>query len=470
LKNNSWSDVVPFPFNSDQYSCAHPALSPDGTQLYFSSDMPGSIGGIDIWVSSRTADGWSRPVNLGPNVNTISNEIFPTVLDDGTIYYSTNGLEGLGGLDIYSTTEKDGNYSPAKNAGAPINSSDDDFGFIWDTNNRVGYLSSNRTHQGYNDDIYCLSKNYVDLLSQVYDKKTGEKINHSKIRIIAADSSIEAMQIEANVNASKQIRRNRDYKLIVESENYKTDTITLAAGDFKSYGDSMLVKIPLDKDESLLTMEGKIMNDASKIPVSDAKIMLINNTCNDTLWTTTGPDGNYSFSHLEKDSHYKLVVESPYSLPYTTDTSTVGLAADATIRMNVGLYCLSENMVLNNIYYDLNKSTIRPDAARELDKLVALMQQNPKIKIELGSHTDSRASYDYNMKLSKKRAKSAVDYLTKKGIDKDRMVAQGYGESKLVNKCVDEGDTKVYCSEADHQLNRRTEIRILSWNYTASTQ
>jgi outer membrane protein OmpA-like peptidoglycan-associated protein/tetratricopeptide (TPR) repeat protein len=470
LKNENWSDVVPFKYNSDQYSCAHPALSTDGSKLYFSSDMPGSIGGMDLWVSSRTNDGWSQPENLGPNVNTTGNEIFPTVMDDGTIYYSSNGHEGLGGLDIYSTKESDGKYSIAENAGAPINSSDDDFGFIWDTKNRVGYLSSNRTHQGYNDDIYCLTKNFVDLLSYVYDKQTGEPVDRSRIRIISEDTLVQTMLTENNTSPSQKIRRDKNYKLIIESENYKTDTVELGSGYFRSCGDSLVVKIPLEKDETLMAMEGKIFNDASKIPVSDARLMLINSTCNDTLWTTTGADGNYSFTHLEKDSRYKLVVESPYSLPYSIDTSTVGLASNATIHRNIGLYCLSENMVLNNIYYDLNKAAIRPDAAMELNKLAALMKQNPKIKIELGSHTDSRASADYNMKLSKRRAKSAVEYLMKHGVEKDRMVAQGYGEIKLVNNCVDEGDTKVYCTEEEHQLNRRTEIRILSRDYTANTE
>ncbi len=469
LKDGQWTDVNPFQYNSDEYSCAHPAISPDGTKFYFASDMPGSIGGMDIWYCTRTPEGWGQPKNLGPSVNTKGNELFPTIADDGVIYFSSNGREGMGGLDIYSTVEKDGNYTSPVNMGAPVNSPDDDLGLVWDEKTKIGYFSSNRDHNGANDDIFCLIQNTVRLTGLVYDRQTEKALDNSSVRIVEEDSTAVTKQTNEEGNFTASVYLNKNYLLITERPDYITDTLKLAAADMIVNGDSVYVKIPLDRRELLISLRGKIYNESSGSPVDSARVTLINLTNNDTMQVTTGADGLYAFTNLAPESRYKVVAETEYCIPNAVDTSTFGITESKTLKIDFGIYCLSDNLVLHNIYYDLDKYNIRPDAAKELDKLVILMVKYNHIKIELGSHTDCRASSAYNMTLSHNRAKSAVAYLVQHGVDRKRLTAQGYGESKLVNRCECEGERKVDCTEEEHQLNRRTEIRILSWNWSIAS-
>ncbi len=471
LRDGQWTEAVPFPYNSNEYSCAHPALSPDGNKFYFASDMPGSIGGLDIWVCTRTADSWSQPKNLGPSVNTKGNEIFPTIAEDGTIYFSSNGHRGMGGLDIFSTSESNDTYSQAKNMGAPVNSPDDDLGLIWDNKNNIGYLSSNREHHGANDDIYSLVINTVRLSGLVYDEQSGKPLDQSTVRIIEQDSLVSVKQTGVEGNFTASVHLDKNYFFIAEHPDYRTDTLRLASEDMIVKGDSVYVKIPLERQQLLISLEGKIYNESSGLPVDSAQVTLINLTHNDTMKMTTGPDGLYAFANLAPESRYKVIAETEYCIPNAVDTSTIGITESKTLKIDFGIYCLSDNLVLHNIYYDLDKYNIRPDAAKELDKLVVLMLKYNHIKIELGSHTDCRASAAYNMTLSHNRAKSAVAYLVAHGVNRKRLTAQGYGESKLVNRCECEGERRVDCTEEEHQLNRRTEIKILSWNWSiASTQ
>ena len=177
----------------------------------------------------------------------------------------------------------------------------------------------------------------------------------------------------------------------------------------------------------------------------------------------------YQFFNLEAGSRYRLLADAEYCISNDIDTSTIGITESKTLRVDIPLFCINENFVLHNIYYDLDKYNIRPDAALELDKLVTLMKRYPQVKVELGSHTDCRADYAYNMTLSQNRAKSAVEYLVKHGVNRDQLTAQGYGETMLVNRCECEGDRKVDCTEEEHQLNRRTEIKIISWNWMVAS-
>ncbi len=467
-KDGQWAAVIPFQYNSDQYSCAHPALSPDGSKFYFTSDMPGSIGGMDLWVCTRNGDGWSNPKNLGPSVNTKGNEIFPTVDADGTIYFSSNGRDGIGGLDIYSTTETGDTYSTPKNAGAPVNSPDDDFGLVWDHKNNIGYFSSNRTGKGNNDDIFCMTPNTVKMNVLVYDKNTGIPLEQSNVNIIEGEMPMAPEQTKKDGRFTITAHLDKSYQLMAYHTGYKMDTLNLASSEMSGSGDTMFVKMPLEKADLVIAIEGRIYNETTGNPVDSARVTLVNFTRPDTMRMITTTDGHYAFSNLSADCRYRVVAETDFCVPNTADTSTKGIVESTTLVLNIGLYCLSDNIVLRNIYYDLDKYNIRPDAARELDKLVELLRKYPTIKIELGSHTDCRASYAYNMTLSNNRAKSAVAYLASHGIDKRRMIAHGYGETRLVNRCECEGDRKVECTEAEHQMNRRTEINIISWNWNTA--
>jgi outer membrane protein OmpA-like peptidoglycan-associated protein/tetratricopeptide (TPR) repeat protein len=458
LVDGQWTDVVPFKYNSDTYSCAHAALSRDGSKLYFSSDMPGTIGGMDLWVCNRTPDGWSTPVNLGPGINTLGNEVFPTYASDNTLYFSSNGHAGIGGLDIYSAKDSAGIYTMVNNLGAPFNSSDDDFNLIYDSTNTAGYFSSNRSQQEKNDDIFYIQKFEIKLKGFVLDKRTNELLAASNVRIIEEDLSPKESRTGDDGLFRSALRPNKNYLIIADHDDYKSDTLRLEASVIKAAGDSIEVEIPLINEIALV---GQVTNESDGTGIVGSSVLLVNYSTNDTIWTTTGADGSYRFDDLDREVRYRVIAESKFCDSKSVDTSTIDMQG-RIIRINIALFCLSGNIVLKDIYYDLDKSNIRPDAAIELDKLVSLMKKYPQMKIELGSHTDCRASFTYNMALSKRRAASAVLYLEQHGINRKRLVAAGYGETRLVNGCSCEGGVFVPCSEAEHQMNRRTEIKILS--------
>ncbi len=371
LENGNFGKAKAFPYNNDSYSCAHPVLSPDETKLYFSSDMPGGYGGMDLWVCEKVTEGWGAPQNLGPVINTKSNEIFPTFNNDGRLYFSSNGLAGLGGLDIFSTTYEDGTYTTPVNQGAPINSSDDDFSFYYDIKKRSGYFSSNRGHRGDNDDIYAYKSNEKFLSGQIFDKLSNQPLSFALVRLMDGNREFTKVTTDGEGKFSTWVIPGKDYAVIAENSKHKNDT---------SY-----VHVDMNSNGEPLTLT-----------------MTLNNL-------------------LEKNDMF----------------------------------------VMKNILYDFNKYDIRADAARELDRVITVLKENPDVRIELSSHTDCRADDNYNLVLSEKRAKAAVKYLVMNGISKKRLVAKGFGKSKLLVNC-DCGNTGgSSCSEEDHQANRRTEIKVI---------
>lgn len=374
--NGTWQTPVPFAYNDVQkYSVGHAALSNDEKILYFVSDMPGGQGGTDIWYSTVNADGsWGTPVNAGNVINTPGNEMFPSITADGKLFYSTNGLPGMGGLDIFSSTGQQSEWSKPQNLRYPINSAGDDFAFIANNELSSGYLSSNRKGGKGSDDIYSFHytkpRIILALSGFTYNKKTNEKLSETAITLYNGGREIVAKQIS------------------------KTDGVF--------------------------------------------------------------------FFELEPGVDYKVVGAKNGFYGDSTTVSTRGIVKSDTLNTSLYLDPLFEKgkiIALKNIHYDFDKDNIRPDAAKILDELVRTMRDNPTLKIELGSHTDSRGVDIYNLDLSQRRARSAVNYLVSRGISRDRMVAKGYGETKLLNRCAN----GVKCSPAEHQANRRTEFTILDY-------
>lgn len=367
-----------FPYNNvEKYSLGHAALSADGRVLYYASDMPGGFGGVDIWYSELEAGGsWGKPQNAGADINTGGDEMFP-VVNGETLYFSSTGHVGMGGLDIFRAVGSKNSFSKPINMGFPVNSASDDFSFYVEgtaDDKQVGYLSSNRIGGAGSDDIY--SFNYVRPL----------------ITIVL-----------------EGITRNKD------------------TGD-------LLPGSPV----TLYGPKGEII--ARNVTDNDAEVSF---TVDPTL-------------------EYRLYGEKHGFFPDSLLVSGLGGDKDTTIQVTLNLqpvFRVGDRFILEDIHYDFDKHNIRPDAALILDKLVATMRDNPTLKIELSSHTDSRGTNQYNDRLSQRRAQSAVDYLVSRGIARDRMVAKGYGESRLLNGCAD----GVSCTAAQHQANRRTEVEVLDF-------
>ena len=469
---NRWGDetVEAVPFNDKEYSTCHPSISKDGKTMYFASDKPGGYGGVDIYMTTREIGGpWSLPVNLGPKVNTSGNDMFPFIAEDGTLYFSSNGHEGLGGLDVYSTTQvKTGNkltgWTEPVNLGYPINTNSDDFGYVVARDDMHGYFVSNRPGGHGDDDIYSFTKKGINICGIVYDAGTGLPIEGAAV--VMKENDVQKGDAKTDKDGGFCFPANEDtkYKFGATKQGYLPNEVSV---DVKKKPE--LVKIPLSA-EAGINLEVTVLDKKTRDPIDGAKIKLTNMTTKKDEFCTANHDGKCMFT-LDPETNYRLEASKETGDPeikYLTVTgtqSTIGKKAPITLYSVLELERVKKGVAIKieNIYYDLDKWYIRPDAAKELDKLVKVMKDNPTLEIELSSHTDCRATIKYNQQLSSKRAESAVQYIASQGVDVRRMIAAGYGESRLVNKCACEGTYVVPCTEEEHQENRRTEFKILKF-------
>jgi outer membrane protein OmpA-like peptidoglycan-associated protein len=463
---NKWNGEVKaaVPFNNKEYSVCHPSLTPAGDTLYFTSDMPGGYGRSDIYMSVREANGeWGIPRNLGANINTTGDDMFPFIAPDGLLYFSSNGHPGLGGLDIFSSKPDKGKWGKATNLGNPVNTNADDFGFVLKNDKIHGYLCSNRSGGAGDDDIYSFIRKGMQLEAVTYNGYSGEPIGDAKI---TADPSIDPAEASTDTAG----------KATIAAEAGKTYTFTATKEGYRSVKTPILitektkqVRIPLFPLGDI-KLEVTVIDKKTKQVLDSSYIHLTNIATGKEEVCWTDKDGKCYFN-MDTQSLYGMDVSKETGLKnekylsVSVGTSSQGIWPPAVVKELVELdkVKLGVPIKIDNIYYDLDKWNIRPDAALELNKLVKILKDNPTIEIELGSHTDCRASRRYNMDLSGKRAKSAVEYIASQGIDIKRMVSAGYGESKLVNKCKCEGKEAVPCTEEQHQENRRTEFKIMKF-------
>lgn len=459
FSEDKWGIEVPFPFNSDSYSCAHPALSQDGKTLCFASDMPGGKGGMDIWQSSWNGTSWSSPINLEA-INTPGNEVFPFLSGNGDLYFASDSHYGLGGFDIFISSPGGSGWSKPENIGAPVNSPDDDFGICFNESTKTGYFTSNRKDQGLNDDIYFFEKKCTNTDVTILDEQTQAPL--ANVTVIILENGAEAGTITTDESGkfNKCLNPSRNYEFKASRDKYNDATVKVSSSDLAaaaSTGKSVELKLK-QKPDNIANMSGRVYNADDKTGVAGQAVTLKNLTTGETLNATSDAAGAYSFPKLALDCEYELrTFKKDCGEPIET-FNTKGVVGTKFITMDLALLCKGDVVRIDNIYYDYNKSDIRPDAAVELDKIVALLNKYPNMKIELRSHTDARGKDEYNMKLSDSRAKSAAAYIVSKGIDKARLNGKGYGESQLLNKC----KNGVECDEKLHEENRRTEFKILS--------
>lgn len=394
FRRGAWSKPELMRISDGKAWDSTPAFSKDGRTLYFSSTRRGTIGGTDLFVATKNRRGnWSNVRNLGPKINTAGNEMFPFQATDGSLYFSSNGHPGLGGLDIL-VAKREGGEMIIENIGAPINSSSDDFGMFLYTPDK-GFFTSNREGGRGDDDIYTFINNDPDL------------------------------------------------KIV----NYYLTGITYTIDE--------------EGNETVLP------NTSVQLFGADDELL------NEAL---TGRDGKFLF-RVYPEEDYKLLGEKPDYFTSRAIFSTVGksipkdqlnkLETNKVFETKIVLdqIVLDKAIVLENIYYDLDRDEIRADAALELDKLVTILADNPEIKIELSSHTDSRQTAAYNDDLSKRRAQSAVSYIVSKGIEPGRLTARGYGESQLLISDDEINALKTEeAKEQAHQRNRRTEFKVIEYN------
>ncbi|MBK6621874.1 MAG: OmpA family protein [Saprospirales bacterium] len=505
-----WEDVKELPFNNDEFSTMHPSLSPDGRRLYFSSDMPGGYGGFDLYFVEKRGESWSIPINMGPDINSQLNEVFPYIHESGVLFFSSNGHNSRGGLDIFMVNISTQTWGRVVNLGIPFNSPHDDLGFILDGDGEFGYFTSSRSGGKGKDDIYYFElpegmegiNTGIELATQfiVYNEKGGQRIPGAAIRVLerSTDGLIKEnefydIQLEPsptnpdeliiklkqknpyemgnpvlytddNGEGIYRLKTDKNYFIFVTKEGFKSSEKT-----YTTVGEagSQVVRIPLSSTDCTV-VNGIVTIENYNTPVPNATVRIYNNSTREESSLRANSDGEFEYC-LPSGYEYTVYAEKEGFTRGINRISTVDLAPAQAQKLNINLLLnpLAENImrepikagtiiVLENLYYDFNKSAIRTGEARELDALVKLMQQFPSMQIELTAHTDSRGSEDYNQELSEKRALSAREYLVEKGIQGARIKAFGMGESKLRNNCKDD----VPCSEQEHQYNRRTEVRV----------
>lgn len=507
-----WEEITELPFSSDNFSVCHPAVSNDDNLIIFSSDMPGGYGGMDLYRSDKINGVWTEPVNLGPSVNTPGNEIMPYLHPSGVLIFSSDGHAGIGKLDLYLVNLSGLPNGRIEMLPEPFNSKADDLGFCISSDGLQGFFSSSRKKGQGKDDIYhflaseTLIKGLFDeeqVVLRIIENETDSAVgnvslwyfpmgpsgpigieNYFETEILPTEEEEGALllkirktpkagtaaMVKSNASglAPIDIKSGRNYLIQLQAEGYTFEEQLLEAGQFAS-GDTIEISIQRKKvvvappdsekpDISCVDIAGRIVTRGSEEPVNFPTVS-VENTC-DGFTTTIQADelGRYSFC-LDRQCSFVLQVEKDGYLPYTSRINP----GDTTFRTHYLTKELGSPLVkgdvivLENIYYDFNKSAIQKGAAEELDAVVSLMKKYPSMRIELISHTDSRGTKSYNLELAERRAFAAKDYLTARGVDGSRIETNPKGEQEIRNRCVDGVD----CSDEEHRYNRRTEIKVL---------
>lgn len=456
-----FTNVQALPFNNYSYNVAQPALSPDGKRLYFVSDMPNGNGATDLYMSLRNGTTWENPINLGKEINTTGREMFPFVAADGTLYFATDSRVGLGGLDIYRAYPSGNSFTNVQNLGATANSSSDDFGYVCDETLKNGFLVSNRPGGQGDDDIYKFIKNSEAVCGTVADAKTKSNIENVLITAVNKDGQKATARTNMKGDFCLQLVPGKEYLIETVKQGYYTDTTKVIASSSRNGHVNIVLEpkggIELAVDISQ-TGDGKI---------EGATAFLINKKTGEVVEMKSDNNGVVKFD-LFKDQEYDLKVvkklpgqEGVYD-KFVKTISTMGFKESDKLNENAQLTYYDGKFVfdLPNVYFDLNSAVIKPIAAAELDKVVTVMKTFPDMQVELSAHTDSRGNAAFNLGLSAQRASNCVDYLESKGVTKSHLIAIGYGEEKLRNKCAD----GVKCTEAEHAVNRRTEFKVVKFD------
>ena len=407
--NNSWGSIKELPFNGNDFSVAHPALSPDGKKLYFSSDMPGTFGKSDIWfVYIYDNEEYSQPINLGPNVNTEFRESFPFIDDNFNLFYSSDGKMGLGGFDVFSTKLNSRGFpSKSKNLGIPLNSPSDDFGFVFKNSKEFGYFSSNRSGPN-------------------------------------GSSSDQVYRITRNLRPKKEVT------------SYRNEGLTVVNN--VEYGKTQ---------ECSPSVSGSVYDLYTRELLVGSLVELLNQNDNPIDETIADDKGQFYFSKRDYycENRYKIRVSN--GLGYNSRMVDLIFDDSPNIIENVGLKwnkeCLPYDLIcllnIEPIYFDLDKYTLRPSSIISLNEVFRTLIKFPNMILEVNSYADSRASIPYNRVLSLRRAQVTKSWLVKKGIDSNRLLIKAYGEENIDNLCGDNVD----CSEREYQLNRKSSFKILKF-------
>ena len=450
---NEWGTLESFQYNNDNYNCAHPALSSDGQKLFFASDMPGGKGGMDLWVCNKEGKGWGKPQNLGDTINTRGNELFPELMEDGTIYFSSDGHPGIGGLDVYYSREIGGNYVVPVNVGYPLNSADDDFGLVYDVKNKIGYLSSNRANRGFDDDLYTFKKKSIRIRGIVVNKENGQPIKNAKVELKSDNNTLSFTTME-NGRFDFPGEFDKNYTIKGQAEGLGDTTLQFATSSITPI--DPFVRIELGKP-SAFAISITVIDADTKLPIPGA---IIKDEITGREIGSTDLQGQYKQALVPEKDEQLVIAIAGYRPKIIMLKGQLG-QTPKDLNYKVELTPAKDVYPYENwykiVYYDLDKYNIRDDANKTMIEVISFLKEHSDVKISINSHTDSRATKEYNEKLSENRSIAIKKYLLNQGISSKQIGKVTWsGESVMVNNC---GDGEP-CTEEMHQLNRRTEITV----------
>jgi outer membrane protein OmpA-like peptidoglycan-associated protein len=512
-----WKDITELSFNNDSYSCMHPTLSLDGNTLYFTSDMPGGYGGYDLYVTTRSKSGWSQPTNLGKDVNTDKNEVFPFIHANGSLFFSSDGHNSMGGLDLFFTEIDNGNTSEVTNLGEPFNSLKDDLGIIMNDDASKGFFSSNRSPSFGSDDIYSFEvAQGIEGISKpktqratilVVDGKSGKPLQGAAIRVLEPseegfisgkkdfyDIDLQPLNEQGNTLSLNIVLKNADklgqpsdYSNAVGEANYDfmqyhTYLVLVSADGYKT-GERFftmepdaegIVTVTLEDAPSCLKARGTIATEGVGARISNANIRFTNTTTQRQVKARTNLNGEWEVC-LPSEGEYTIMVDKEgFNSENSTFSASKSRSNFKEVRMisssmaststqiatnptlEAAPWHVGDLIVMDKIVYDYNKSTLNESGTEYLDFLCDQMRKYPKMEIDLISHTDSRGEVRVNQRLSEDRASNAKKYMIFRGVEASRINTIGKGDSEPRNNC----KRGANCTEEEHKFNRRTEVYI----------
>ncbi len=471
IVNGKWKEKGRLKIDSKILQIAHPCVTPDGKRIYFSAMIDGGCGGSDIWYIEKDGKNqWGKAINAGREVNTAGNEVFPYVIKD-VLFFSSDGRDGYGGLDVYASKISYGSHGKAVNLRPPFNTSYDDFNLIVSIDGKEGLLVSNRRNAERSDDIYSFDSYPTVILASgyVFDKNTEAPLPGSDVIVVNTDSGETEVALKADDNGYYYsfLKPNVAYRFDVSHKGYNPQTRTLETYEITFPMEFCLssgydMDFYLEKESIIRTISGRVYEKETGKPLVQEPVYLYADG-NKASATHTNKDGVYVFENVNPNVLYKVAVESKEYFPESKELKIIAKEGDKSqvyskatgydMDLIVTKIVIGEEIEIEDIYYDLDKANLLPESKVELNKLIKLIKSKPGIKVQLSSHTDSRGSDAYNNKLSDARAKSVVDYLVENGISASQLTWKGYGKTRLQIK-----DAK---TEAEHRKNRRTTFKVL---------
>ncbi len=450
-----------FNFNKNSYSTIHPTLCYNGQKLVFASDMPGGEGGIDLYMTTIDARGkWTKPVNLGKGINTEGDEAFPSFSGDTVLYFSSNGLVGLGGLDIYKAVwdKEKWTFVNPENMGIPVNSSHDDMSFVQQPNANTAHFASCRPAAKQNDNIYSYTAQRVYLSLDIIDDATKKPLEGCNVELVSKPDN-KSLSTDDKGNAFSRLYLQTPYIVRINKAGYTPVEIPVSTLDvFET--DTIMKTIGM-KSNSGITYSAIVLDEKTKAPIENPSVVWLEKEGlkTDTLKLATGQPLRVSLKPENTYHVYGLKTNYYSKEKFISTKGMTGVIGNTNINDTIFMKKLQVGEVykIDNIYYDYNKATIRDDAKPSLDQLIRLLKEYPNMHIQINSHTDCRGSDTYNIKLSQNRASAVVKYLVERGIAIERLKAKGFGETNPISNC-----DCLKCTETQYQENRRTEFQIIA--------